>query len=259
MRKFRWRRFRPPARRWQQTDEQTERQVQLHKLVQMTPQAARAQNAMDKHRGGYRNREARRMELITFNDLLVEVVLALPAHERVGFATRLYAMMESYCQRQREPMFRREQFDAIIHGLSREIALFLAARKHGFEVHMTSRAADGLGVDMQIRAPKSGRYVNVDCKTPSAFRYRVHDLQREGRLSDEAAAQAMLGGMTRVCNGRGLQRVEIVLLRISPEECGELRDFEFVDTSLVARVIEQIIALYGHRDGDFFRFLPEAD
>lgn len=258
MRRFRWRRFKPPVHR-QQADGQIERQALIQKLVTMTPLAARAQSMMDKHRGGYLNREARRMELITFNDLFVEVVLTLPKNERVGFADRLYTLMQSYCQKHREPMFRREQFDAIIHGLSREIALFLAAKQNEFDVHMTSRTADGLGVDMQIRAPKSGRYVNIDCKTPSAFRYRVYDLLREGRLSEEDADQALIRGMTPVVNGRGPQKVEIVLLRVSPEEFGEIRDFEFINISLAAKVIEHVISLYGHRDGDFLRFLSEPD
>lgn len=259
MRKFRWRRFRPRIRRWAQINEVAEQQSQLQKLISMTPKAVRAQNSMDKHRGGYRNREARLMELITFNDLLVDVVLDLPLEERADFSEKLYRMMQTHCQKHREPMFRREQFDAIIHGLSREIALFMAAKAHDFDVHMTSRMADGLGVDMQIRHPHTKRYVNIDCKTPSAFRHRIYDLLREGRLSEEEAAQAVIGGMTRIKNGRGTERVAIVLLRVSPEEFGEIKDFAFVDTARAAKILERVIELYGQHDSGFYRFVPEVD
>jgi hypothetical protein len=225
----------------------------------MTPQAARAQRAMDTRRGGYRNREARRMELIAFNDLFVEVVLGLEESARGEFMKRLYASMQQHCREVREPCFSREQYEAIVRGLSREIAVFLAAKRHGYEVHMTSRVADGLGVDMQIRDSSSGRYVNIDCKTPPAFRRRIHDLVREGRLTEAEAAHAVIGGLVELKNGRGMNRVVVVLVRVDEAEFGEIHNFEFTDTPKVAQRLQEIIDLYGRRDGEFFRFLPLAD
>ena len=67
----------------------------FERLVAMTPQAARAQNAMDKHHGGYKNREARLMELIAFNDLFVDTVLSLPEDELPLFTEKLFSAMQA--------------------------------------------------------------------------------------------------------------------------------------------------------------------
>lgn len=46
-----------------------------------------------------------------------------------------------------------EQWTAIIRGLTREVAVYLAAKEHGFNALATDRAHDALGVDMQVQDP----------------------------------------------------------------------------------------------------------
>ena len=65
-----------------------------------------------------------------------------------------------------------------MHGLSREIAVFKAAENAGLNALMSSRVADAFGIDMQIADTVSGDYVNIDCKTSSAFHFRLKDLDQ---------------------------------------------------------------------------------
>lgn len=85
-----------------------------------------------RHGHGYHNRSKRLYELIDFNDTLVDIVLALSHEQRQSFTQEIYVHMSTVCRRSRTHMFTREQFDAIIHGLSRETAVYLAARSAGF-------------------------------------------------------------------------------------------------------------------------------
>ena len=151
-------------------------------------------------------------------------------------------------------MFQREQYEAIAHGLSREIAVFKAAQANNFDVHMTSRQADSMGVDMQIRDLQTNKYINIDCKTPSSYRYRIHDLMREGRLSEQNGAAAMVRGFTQSTNGRGNEAVKVVLLRISDEEFGQIHHYQFVDTQLISERLHLIIQMHGLDDDNFYRY-----
>lgn len=234
----------------------TERVPQLIALLLLqTPRAARAQHVMDaRHGHSYHNRSKRLYELIDFNDTLVDIVLALTHEQRQSFAQEIYIHMSAICRRSRTHMFTREQFDAITHGLSRETAVYLAARETGLDVHMTSRVADGLGVDMQVRDRVSDRYINIDCKTTGAYLHRVEDLRREGRLRDDEVARALTRGYIEVLNGQREQQVHVVLFAVVTEAMGEIHGFEFARTDLVAGKLHEAIRAYGRHDGQFYRY-----
>ncbi|QHN42368.1 hypothetical protein GII36_00650 [Candidatus Mycosynbacter amalyticus] len=224
-------------------------------LLLQAPRAARAQHIMDSRHGhGYHNRSKRLYELIDFNDTLVDIVLALSHEQRQVFAQEIYTHMSTVCRRSRTHMFTREQFDAITHGLSRETAVYLAARETGLDVHMTSRVADGLGVDMQVRDGASDRYINIDCKTTGAYLRRVEELRREGRLREDEVAQALTRGYIEVLNGHRKDQVRVVLFAVVTEAMGEIRGFEFTRTDLVAGKLHEAIRAYGRHDGQFYRY-----
>lgn len=227
-------------------------------LLLQAPRAARAQDAMDKRHGhGYHHRSKRLYELIDFNDTFVDAVLSLPSEDRRDFVKTTYALMKDVCRRARTHMFTYEQFEAIAHGLSREIAVYLGAQAEGLEVHMTSRVADGLGVDMQIRQPETGRYINIDCKTTSAYGHRVSTLEYEGRISERAATLALAKGYIRIANGHGDERVLVVLFRVTHEIIGEIRNFEFVETHILAQKINEMIVAYGEAGDGFYRYVDD--
>lgn len=242
-------------RRVEQSDAAVRQARLVALLLLQTPRAARAQDAMDRRHGhNYRHRSKRLYELIDFNDTFVDTVLALRAEQRHEFMPRIYRAMREVCQRARTHMFTYEQFEAIAHGLSREIAVYLGAQKEGYDVHMTSRVADGLGVDMQVREPESQRYINIDCKTTSAYGYRLATLVREGRVSERAAALAMAKGYIRVTNGHGDDRVHVVLFCVAHEVIGDIRDFEFAQTDVLGAKLREMIAAYGVDGDGFYRY-----
>ena len=216
-------------------------------LLAQTPRAARAQTQMDRHRHGYHHREKRLFELIDFNDAFVALVLATPAHQLPGLAVRLWDDMTHVCRRLKTPMFSREQYDAIVRGLSREIAVFKAAESEGFQVHMTNRVEDAFGIDMVITDPVTGKELNVDCKTPSAFRYRMEDLIKEGRITEAELLAADQADFLTVSQRRARDgmTVPVTLLCIRPDTLGEITDFTFNEparlTKLLGRAFETVV------------------
>lgn len=246
-------------RRAQGSDDSDHAQYLLALLLLQAPRAARAQMAMDKRHGGsYRHRHKRLFELIDFNDAFVDTVLALRADQRASFTQQFYVYAQEFCRRMRTHMFTHEQYEAIVNGLSREIAVYLGARAEGFDVHMTSRVADGLGVDMQIRWPESGRYINIDCKTTNAYLHRVEDLRREGRLAEHEVTVALTRGYVRSVNGHRSDQVKVVLFSIVPEVLGELRNFEFTHTELLAAKLHEVIRVYGESGVGFYKYQDDA-
>lgn len=215
-------------------------------LVLQTPRAALAQAQMDIHPGGYHHREKRLFELIDFNDTFVDLVLALP-HERLqDFAQRIKVVMTNFCRTEKTPMFTDEQFDAIVRGLSREIAVFLGARAEGFNVTMTSRVEDAFGIDMVIIEKESGTLLNIDCKTPSAFRHRLEDLEHEHRITTEDLLQADQDDFIIVRNRSDAGYVPVTILCVRPERLGEVKGFQFADTRPLGRLLHEI-CLYSAR------------
>lgn len=209
-------------------------------LILRAPAAARAQQQMDKHPHGYHNKQARLFELIDFNDAFVSTVLALGNEERRGFIELARREISDFCQQLGARMFSDDQFEAITRGLSREVAVYLGALDQGFCVVMTSRNQDAMGVDMVITDPKSGLSLNIDCKTPSAYHYRIMDLVAQGRLSEHEGAIAEELGYAHELNGHGPEAVAVTLLRVDPNEMGDIEDFKFTEPTLLGRRLKTL-------------------
>ncbi len=218
----------------------------LASIVLQTPGAARAQTQMNKHRGGYANRQARVFELIDFNDTFVEAVLQFPDEDLPQFVERLWDEMETFCMQQHVANFSREQYDAIVHGLSREIAVFRGAKRCGYEARMTSRLQDSKGVDMIITDPDTKKSIAIDIKTSAAFHWRIIDLKRRGRLSEEQHLQCELAGFCKIANSKKDEgRHESLLLRISTKRLGEINDFDFVKLDEFAALLRSALQYHG--------------
>lgn len=191
----------------------------LAALIVQTPRAVAAQRSMDKHPHGYHSKQARLFELIDFNDSFVNTVLALPDEQLASFNDEAKKLLDRFCRYTGSPSFSNEQWQAITHGLGREIAVYRSALALGYRARMTSRRDDAMGVDMVI-ADQTGHSVNLDIKTRSSFHFRLKDLVREGRLSEEQRLRAELTGYQAVVNGHGDDKVATTLLRIDEEMFG---------------------------------------
>lgn len=220
-------------------------------LLAQVPRAVLAQLQMDEHPHGYRDKQQRLYELIDFNDTLDMIVIAMPPELRETFAERAKQAADRICKRVGAPCFSNEQWDAIIRGLSREIAVYMAARANGFNAVMPSRASDAMGVDVQVQDPESGRYINLDCKTPSAFRYRLEQLVKEDRISPHDQIKADEQSYWPVTNGHNRNRVYVILLCLLPDKFGEVENFEFVDSDAIRDTLNLLIRDYGLTDGRF--------
>lgn len=220
-------------------------------LLAQTPRAVLAQLQMDQHPHGYRNKQERLYELIDFNDTLVDTVQLVSNSDRERFAEAAKVAADRICKRVGAPCFTNEQWSAIIRGLTREVAVYWAARNSGFNTHLTSRAQDALGIDMQIQDPESLRYINVDVKTPSAFRYRLDELVKEGRISPHDQLVADQQSYLVTTNGHGAHKVRVVLLCILPDTFGDLAAFRFVDESPMRDKLNLLIREHGLSDRHF--------
>lgn len=217
----------------------------LEALVLQAPEAALAQVQMDKHKHSYHNKAARVLELIDFNDSYVSAVLAMPNDHLHTFNDDLRRLLDWFCKRVGAWTFSAEQFEAISHGLSREIAVYNAVRTAGFEAHMTSRTEDAFGIDMHIIDRATGKRVNVDTKTTSSFHYRLIELLREGRLTDADIDLAEQRGYTAVMNGHGDEKVRVVLWRIDHGTLGDIVDFAFEHTAKLIEELGKMMSEYG--------------
>lgn len=196
-------------------------------LLAQTPRAVFAQEQMDTHEHGYHNREKRLYELIDFNDTFVSYVLASRHPELPTLAERLKKDMTDFCGRLNSPMFTDKQYDAIVRGLSREIAVYRSAKFMGFGVHMTSRTEDAFGIDLVITQPETGKVLNIDCKTPPSFRHRLEDLVQHGRIQEADLVRGDKNGYLTVMQHRGDETVAVTLFCILPDLLGEISDFTF--------------------------------
>lgn len=223
--------------------EKPERAMLLEKLlVLQAPRAALAQAEMDAHPHGYHDREARLFELIDFNDTFVSAVLAQPAERLSGFVERVHQAMVKFCESQQTIMFSDEQFQAITYGLSREIAVYLGARSEGFHASMTSRAVDAFGIDMVIRDYRTRKQINIDCKTPSAFRRRLEELEKQKRITTEQLLKADQDDYITVMNRHNDEEIPVTILCIRPERLGEIKNFRFASTKPLGDLLHTILA-----------------
>ena len=214
-------------------------------LILQAPQTVRAQREMDSRRGGYKNRQARLFELIDFNDSFVETVLLLPDEELEDFPERLKAEIDRFCTQLKVPTFTDQQYDAIVHGLSREIAVFHEAKKLGYVARMTSRAQDAMGVDIIITNPATKKSIGIDVKTQSSFHWRLVDLVRQNRIDEERRLECELAGFCTIRNGSGDRAVDTVLFRVATKKLGEIRNFRFVDSGPIAELLSNAMAHHG--------------
>lgn len=211
-------------------------------LIMQAPRAAHAQAMMDEHPRGYHDRTARLYELIDFNDTFVSTVLLLPESQLASFQDELHGALDRFCEKMYSRTFSDKQYEAIVHGLSREIAVFNAAKNAGFDVRMTSRVADAFGIDMQILDRATGRYINVDCKTSSSFHFRLKDLIREHRLSPSDMTDAETRGWWEIVNRKDDIHYRIILLRVSQDELGEIAAFRFTNEQAMVDQIKRILS-----------------
>jgi hypothetical protein len=227
----------------EQPDEQAKRQEHLRTmLLAQTPRAVLAQIQMDKHKHGYHNREKRLYELIDFNDMFVNLVLATPHGELKGFAEQLYADMNSFCRRLETPIFTEEQYDAIVRGLSREIAVYRAARYLGYGARMTSRTEDAFGIDMTITDETSQKMLNIDCKTPPAFRHKLEEMVDHGRISEAQLLKADADQYITTIQHRGEESVPVTLVCIGPDSVGDIHDFTLDHPEKLKALLTHIFA-----------------
>lgn len=217
----------------------------LYALALQAPRAAVAQQEMDKHPHGYHSKEHRLYELIDFNDAFDSAILALPRDLLPGVKEHIRRLCDAMCEKAGTRCFADEEYQAIVHGLSREIAVYLGLEDEGYHIEMTSRREDAFGIDMKILSPKTLKQVAVDIKTRSSYYYRVQQLHREGRLSEEGLLMAERNGFTAVMNGRGQEQRRVVTWRIDHEVLGEVVDFRFETTRRLAEEAQMILLRYG--------------
>ena len=229
----------------QQTSSIERAEAWLYALALQAPRAAVAQEEMDKHPHGYHNKERRLYELIDFNDAFDSTILAMPRELLPHVRERVQALCELMCERAGTRCFSAQEYEAIMHGLSREIAVYLGLQKEGFEVEMTNRREDAFGIDLRIIDPKNLKEVNVDIKTRSSYHYRIHDLYRQGRLSEEGLLMADRNGFTAVMNGHGQEQKRVVTWRIDHAVLGEVVNFEFEETKMLGETARAIMLRYG--------------
>jgi hypothetical protein len=211
-------------------------------LLAQTPQAAIAQQQMDTHKHGYHNRDKRLYELIDFNDTFVALVLATRHADLPGFADQLKKDMADACQRLSTPMFSDQQYDAIVRGLAREIAVYRSAKYMGFDVHMTNRTEDAFGIDLVITQPSTQKVLNIDCKTPPSFRHRLEDLVDHGRITENDLITGDANGYLTVIQRRGSESVPVTLFCILPDRLGEIHDFSFDEPEKLRGALNTIFA-----------------
>lgn len=223
----------------------------LAALYAQAPRAAAAQQQMDQNPRGYHDKKARIFELIDFNDTFVATILAMNQSMRARFVTQAKLGCDSVCYQTHSPLFTDTQWTAIVRGLTREIAVYQAARDRGFDATMPNRTGDAMGVDLQVRDPESGRYINIDVKTPSSFRHRLEELVQEGRLTEKELIDADERSYAIEHNGHNGGAVEVILLCILPDKFGEFGDFRLLNSEPMRQMLNFLIREHGLSDGRY--------
>ncbi|MCB9819933.1 hypothetical protein H6796_01360 [Candidatus Nomurabacteria bacterium] len=210
-------------------------------LILQAPAAVRAQRQMDRREGGYNNRQARVFELIDFNDTFVDLVLSMPSEELEDFPERLRRELDHHCERMHTTKLTDRQYEAIVHGLSREIAVYRGAKKEGLLARMTSRVQDSRGVDMIITDPETKRSIAIDCKTSSSFHFRLLRLEEKRRINEQFRIDCEEAGFCQVDSGPKSDPSPTVLVRISTEHLGPITNFEFEDTTNLGELLRRAL------------------
>jgi hypothetical protein len=85
--------------------------------------------------------------------------------------------------------------------------------------------------------------LNIDVKTPSAFRHRMTDLVHEGRITEDelyAADERDFLIHIHKHHGTRVEKVPVVLLCVRPESLGEIVNFEFEDPEKLGTLLATI-------------------
>lgn len=220
-------------------------------LLAQAPRAVLAQLQMDTYPHGYRNKKERLYELIDFNDTLVHTILVMDNDHRKQFRERVKQAADRVCKRVGVPSFTNQQWDAIIRGLTREVAVYCAAKESGFNAWLTDRAHDALGIDLQVQDPEDGRYINIDVKTPSSFRHRMEQLVHERRLTEKELLMGDQQNYIIEMNGHAKNKVQVIVLCILPDEFGDLVDWKFVNSEPMRHKLNKLIRDHGIHDGRY--------
>ncbi len=215
-------------------------------LLLRSPAASIAQQSMDE-RPHQKDHKTRLYKLIDFNDSYVSTILAMDDEQRRELSEKLPAAMADICERVGSRRFSNEQLEAITHGLSREVATYEAARRHGLDVEMTTRTKDAFGIDMTIGDARTGKYINVDCKTRSSFHFRLKDLFHEARISQYDMELAEEDGYAEVIHRSDNASAKIILLRVSEDDFGMINNFRFENELKFATRLRSIVAAYGKK------------
>lgn len=231
------------AARLRSRDPQTAAQL-LALLILQAPSAVRAQQEMDRHYGGYKNRQARLYELIDYNDTFVDTVLAFPEDELHDLPYRMKQEIDWFCGHIGADTFTDKQHSAIVHGLSREIAVYYAAKDAGLIPRLTSRVQDARGVDMIIIDPKSKKTISIDIKTRASFRWRLVDLQKRGRVDEGKRMQCELAGYCMV-KSRKKDGTDTLLFRVATNRLGDIKNFRFVDPEPIRKLLLEALEHHG--------------
>ena len=227
----------------------------LTALLAQVPRAVLAQLQMDTYPHGYRNKQVRLFELIDFNDTLVATILLLDDKHREEFSERTKQAADRICKRVGVPCFTNDQWTAIIRGLTREVAVYSAAKGAGFNAWLTDRAHDALGVDLQVQDPEDGRYINIDVKTPSSFRHRMEQLVHEKRLTERELVIGDQQSYIIEDNGHGRNRVQVVVFCILPDLFVVFTYWRFVNPEPMRQMLNQLIRDHGIHDGQYGKLL----
>ena len=223
----------------------------LAALYVQAPRAATAQQMLDKYPHGYHDRRAHVFELIDFNDTFVGTILAMDEYHRQDFERRAKVQCDRICYHAHSPLFSDTQWTAIVRGLTREIAVYQAARDRGFDATMPNRTGDAIGIDLQVRDPETGRYINVDVKTPSSFRHRLEELVQQGRITERQLVEADERSYAIETNGKNGGSVQVIVLCILPDKFGEFGHFRLQNSEPMRQMLNYLIREYGLSDGRY--------
>jgi hypothetical protein len=102
-----------------------------------------------------------------------------------------------------------------------------------------------------VRDPESGRYINLDVKTPSSFRHRLEDLVQEGRLTDHELIEADERSYAIETNGHNGGSVQVIVLCMLPDTFGEFGHFRLQNSEPMRQMLNFLIREYGLDDGRY--------
>ena len=102
-----------------------------------------------------------------------------------------------------------------------------------------------------VRDPETGRYINVDVKTPSSFRHRLEDLVQQGRLTEQELLLADERSYVVETNGKNGGSIQVIVLCILPDKFGEFGHFRLQNSEPMRQMLNFLIREYGLSDGRY--------